>query len=70
MFESMQQLCLVGYTPGWLEITICAVLFILLFGSQKLPSMMRNMGRSVNEFKAGMGDKPAGIEEGDEDPAT
>ncbi|MEM7457636.1 MAG: twin-arginine translocase TatA/TatE family subunit [Planctomycetota bacterium] len=50
---------LFGWTPGWQELLICAVIFLLLFGSAKLPSLMRNMGRSVNEFKAGMKDKPS-----------
>jgi sec-independent protein translocase protein TatA len=68
MFD-YSQLLLVGWTPGWLEISICAGIFILLFGSQKLPTLMRNMGRSVNEFKAGMSDKPTNIEEGESDPA-
>ena len=38
---------------------IIAAVFILLFGGAKLPSLMRNMGRSINEFKAGMEEKPA-----------
>lgn len=50
---------LLAWTLGPQEIIICAVVFLLLFGSAKLPSLMRNMGRSINEFKAGMKDKPA-----------
>ena len=46
--------------PGGYELLIVAVIFLLLFGGAKLPSLMRNMGRSINEFKAGMQDKPAG----------
>ncbi len=49
---------LLAWTLGIQEILICAVVFLLLFGSAKLPSLMRNMGRSINEFKAGMKDKP------------
>jgi sec-independent protein translocase protein TatA len=44
---------------GLTELLIIAGVFLLLFGSARLPSLMRNMGRSINEFKAGMGDKPA-----------
>ncbi len=40
------------------ELLIILGVFVLLFGSSRLPSLMRNMGRSINEFKAGMGDKP------------
>jgi len=43
---------------GITELLIIAGVFLLLFGSARLPSLMRNMGRSINEFKAGMGDKP------------
>lgn len=46
-------------TMGTTEILICLGVLALLFGSAKLPTLMRNMGRSVNEFKAGMKDKPA-----------
>jgi len=44
--------------PGYVELLIVAGLFLLLFGANRLPSMMRSMGRSVNEFKAGLSDKP------------
>ena len=53
--------------PGWAELLIVVGLFLLLFGSARLPSLMRSMGRSVNELKAGLGDKPAAQIEG-EDP--
>jgi len=43
---------------GTTEMIILAAVFILLFGGAKLPSLMRNMGRSINEFKAGMEEKP------------
>ena len=45
-------------TFGPQELIIVAVVFLLLFGSTRLPSLMRNMGRSINEFKAGMKDRP------------
>ena len=43
---------------GQTEIIIFALVVLLLFGGAKLPSLMRNMGRSINEFKAGMSEKP------------
>lgn len=46
-----------GFGPQ--EMLIMAGVLLLLFGSARLPSLMRNMGRSVNEFKAGMSDKPS-----------
>ena len=52
---------------GWPEILIVAGVFLLLFGSTRLPSLMRNMGRSINEFKAGMHDKPGQSKIGGDD---
>jgi sec-independent protein translocase protein TatA len=36
------------------EILLVAAVVLLLFGSQKLPQLMRNLGRSATEFKRGM----------------
>ena len=41
---------------GWQQILILAVIALLLFGSARLPTLMRDMGRSLNEFKRGMKD--------------
>ena len=43
---------------GPLELVVVAGVFMLLFGAARLPSLMRNMGRSINEFKVGMSEKP------------
>ena len=43
---------------GTPELLIFAGILLLLFGGAKLPALMRNMGRSVNEFKAGIKEKP------------
>lgn len=40
--------------PGPVELAIIAGIILLLFGSSKLPTLMRNLGRSTNEFKKGM----------------
>lgn len=39
--------------PGPVELLIVAGIFLLLFGN-RLPSAMRNLGRSVVEFKKGV----------------
>ena len=60
---------LLGFmSPGPLELAIIAGIVLLLFGGSKLPSLMRNLGRSTNEFKRGMNetieeDEPSKSEE-------
>jgi sec-independent protein translocase protein TatA len=46
---------------NYTELLIFAGVILLLFGGAKLPSLMRNMGRSINEFKAGMREKPTAL---------
>ena len=38
------------------ELLILLLVVMLLFGSAKLPTLMRNLGRSANEFKKGIRD--------------
>ncbi len=40
--------------PGMPEMLVVLFLALLLFGGQKLPGLMRNLGKSANEFKRGM----------------
>ena len=57
---------------GPVELSIIAGIFVLLFGGAKLPGLMRNLGRSVNEFKAGIKEPvdSKSIADGNEDEAT
>lgn len=52
---------------GTQELLIFMVIVLVIFGSARLPSLMRNLGRSANEFKAGMKDPVSADDEEDED---
>jgi len=55
---SLEPLLAIGF-PGGIEMLFIFGLILLLFGSARLPSLMRNIGRSAVEFKKGV----QGIEE-------
>lgn len=48
--------------PGIPELMIIAVIVLLLFGN-RLPSVMRNLGRGIVEFKKGTQDVKEDIED-------
>ena len=52
---------------GMQELLIFMVIVLVVFGSSRLPSLMRNLGRSANEFKAGMKDPVGQNQEEDDD---
>ena len=57
--------------PGGVELIVLLVVMLLLFGS-RLPSVMRNLGRGVTEFKKGINDtsedEPANSDTGNTPP--
>lgn len=52
-------------SPGPVELMIFAFIILLLFGGKKLPTLMRNIGRSTNEFKRGMSESIADDDDSD-----
>ena len=52
MLFEMQLIAFFG-APGLQELLIIAFIILLLFGGTKLPALMRNLGKSANEFKRG-----------------
>ena len=53
--------------PGTFELLIIGGIFILFFGSTKLPGLARSIGKSANEFKKGIRDDSPLDDEDDED---
>jgi len=45
---------------GYQELLIIMLIVLVLFGGSRLPSLMRNLGRSATEFKRGMRDDTDG----------
>ena len=62
---TMTSLFLAFGFPGMPEMLIVLFLALLLFGGAKLPGLMRNLGRSANEFKAGMSESTDDEENGE-----
>ena len=52
VFKLMSQPVL-AWVPGWMEMAIVLVIFMVLFGN-RLPGTMRSLGKSLVEFKKGM----------------
>lgn len=44
---------------GWAEILVIVVLVVILFGSAKIPGMMKNLADGVNVFKKEIKNKPS-----------
>ena len=47
---------------GITELIIILVILLLLFGSSRLPQLARGMGKSINEFKKGIGEGSSAAE--------
>ncbi|MEC8974623.1 MAG: twin-arginine translocase TatA/TatE family subunit [Actinomycetota bacterium] len=48
---------------GTAELIIILVVLLALFGGKKIPGIARSLGRSLNEFKAGLRDVPSTSDE-------
>jgi len=54
---------------GWAEILVIVVLLVILFGSAKIPGMMKNLANGVNVFKKEL-KKDNGGSEKEKNPAS
>jgi sec-independent protein translocase protein TatA len=50
---------------GATELLLIILVFVLLFGSKKIPEIARGLGRSMSEFKKGMREGEDDTEKGD-----
>lgn len=48
------------------ELLIVAAILFMLFGATRLPTLMRSLGRSVNEFKTGLREEPKRLDDNEE----
>ncbi len=48
---------------GGHELLIVLAIFVLLFGARKLPELARSMGTSITQFKKGLKDDRAELDE-------
>ena len=52
----MEYAVFAGWVPGGMELVIILLVILLLFGSTRLPALARGMGKSISEFKKGIGE--------------
>jgi len=45
---------------GYQELLVILVIVLVLFGGSKLPDLAKSLGRSMKEFKKGIGAEPEG----------
>ncbi len=55
---------------GWAEILVIVVLLVILFGSAKIPGMMKNLANGVNVFKREIKKTSAEQKSGDDKKAV
>jgi sec-independent protein translocase protein TatA len=63
-----QDFVIFAFGLGYQELLIFLVIAMLLFGSAKLPTLMRNLGKSATEFKKGLREEDADVDS--DAPAT
>ena len=53
-------------TPGFPELIVILIVLLLLFGGTRLPQLAKGLGKSISEFKKGIGE--GGDDDDEEDP--
>jgi len=55
---------------GPIELLIVLAVFLLLFGSKKLPELARGMGQAAKEFRSGLHDVDDGDDRAADEPPS
>ena len=55
---------------GFWEILVIALLVLILFGANKIPELMRGLGRGVQEFKKGINSVEEAVTDAKDDLAS
>ena len=63
----MTNLLLLGFLPSGSEWVIIALLILLLFGSKKIPELMKGLGKGVKSFKDGVNEAKEEINKAKDD---
>jgi len=57
------------WAPGGWELIIILVIVLILFGANRLPQLAKGMGESIRNFKVGMAEAEAEVEDDKKDKA-
>ncbi len=56
------ELMMVAWSFGWMEVTVIALAALVLFGGKKLPELAKGLAKGIKGFKAEMRDVKDAIE--------
>ena len=56
------ELMMVAWMPGWMEITLILLAILVLFGGKKLPELAKGLAKGIKGFKAEMRDVKEAID--------
>jgi sec-independent protein translocase protein TatA len=56
------ELTMVAWSLGWMEITLIMLAILVLFGGKKLPELAKGLAKGIKGFKAEMRDVTDAIE--------
>lgn len=56
------ELTMVAWSLGWMEITLIMLAILVLFGGKKLPELAKGLAKGIKGFKAEMRDVKDAIE--------